>query len=76
MLRSYCIRQDMEKDVANFVKKYLHCQDSKAGKTVPRLIGEVVHRDSVREVVHFGFLHVGAGGPLGRKVLGSRYINT
>ena len=55
----------MEKNVANFVKKCLHCQDSKAGKMVPRPMGEVVHGESIGEAVHFSFLYLGAGGLLG-----------
>ena len=72
VLRIYCVWQDMEKDVANFAKKCLHCQDFKAGKMVPRPMGEVVQGGSVSEVVHFDFLHVGAGEPLGTKRIGKQ----
>ena len=44
---------------------------SKAGKMVPRPMGEVVYGESVGEVVHFDFLHFGAGGPLGTKGVGN-----
>ena len=72
VLRSYCVWQDMEKDMANFVNKCLHCRDSKPGKMVPQPMGEVVRVESVGEVVHFDFLQVGACWPLGTKGIGKQ----
>ena len=66
VLRGYRVWQGTEKDVANFVKNGLHCQDTKAGKLVSRALREVVG-ESVGDVAHFDFLHVGAGGALGDK---------
>ena len=71
-LRSYCVWQGMEEEMANFVKKCPHYQESKAENMVPRRMGEVVHGESVGEVVHFNFLHVGAGGSLGTKGVGKQ----
>ena len=62
----------METDLANSMKKYLHCQDSKAGKMVPRRMKEGFYGELVGEVVHFDFLHVGADGPLGTKDVGKQ----
>ena len=61
-----------EKDVVHFLKKCLHCQDSKSVKMVPRSMGEVVHGESVGEVVHFNLLHNGAGGRLVTKGVGKQ----
>ena len=72
VLRNYCVWQEMEKDVVNFVKKCLHCQDYKAGKMVPRPMGGVVHGESVGKVLHFDFLHVGASGSLGTEDVGNQ----
>ena len=67
VLRNYCVWQGMKKDVANFVKRCLYCQDSKVGKMVPLPMEEVVNGESVGEVVYFDFLHIGVGRPLGTK---------
>ena len=38
----------------------------------PRPLGAVVYRESNGEVVHFDFLHVGAGGLLGTEGVGEQ----
>ena len=57
----------MEKDVVNFIMKYLHRQDYKAGKLAPRPLGGLFIGQSVEVVVRFDFVHVVAGGLLGAK---------
>ena len=77
-LSEYCCWFCIEEHVAEFIKQCLHCMDSKAGKKVPRPLGETVHGTRPGEVVHFDYLHVGASGPLGDdgldEDLGYRYI--
>ena len=51
----------------NFVKRGLHCQDSKSEKTARRLLGKTVLGKSVGGVVHSDFLRVGVDGSLGTK---------
>ena len=46
------------------VKQCLLCIDSKAREKVPRPLGETVH-DTRPGEVHFGYIYVGASGPLG-----------
>ena len=59
------------------VKQCLLCIDSKAREKVPRPLGETVH-DTRPGEVHFGYIYVGASGPLGNDGLdedrGYRYI--
>ena len=55
----------LEEHVAEFVKQYLHCMDSKAGEKVQRPLDETVPGTRPGEVVHFDYLHVGASRPLG-----------
>ena len=59
-------------------QQYPHCMDSKAGEKVPRPLGETVHGTRPGEVVHFDYLHVGAGRSFGDDGLnegeGYRYI--
>ena len=47
------------------VRQCLRSVDSKAGKKMPRPLGETVHGTRPGEVVHFDYLYVGASGPLG-----------
>ena len=42
-LSEYCCWFCIEEHVTEFVKQSLHCMDSKAGKKVPRTLGEMVH---------------------------------
>ena len=77
-LSEYCCWFCMQEHVSEFVKQCLHCMDSKAGKKVPRLLGETVHGTRPGKVVHFDYFHVGANGSLGDDSLdedkGYRYI--
>ena len=61
----YCCWFRMEEDITEFVKKCLHCMDSKAGEKVTRPLGETMHSTRPGEVVHFDYLYVGASGPVG-----------
>lgn len=47
----------------------LHYIHAKAGRLVPRPLGAVVHAENVGEVLHFAFLHLGVGRPLGTERL-------
>ena len=64
-LSEYCCWFRMEEHVTEFVKQCLHRMDSKAGEKAPRPLGETVHSTRTGEVVHFGYLYVGASGPMG-----------
>lgn len=50
---SNCAWFGMEKYVAEFIRQFLHCLDSKAGEIVPQPFGEAM--DDVRpgQVLHF-----------------------
>ena len=39
-LRAYCVWDDMEKDIGDFVRQCLHCADHPAGNVVPRPMGD------------------------------------
>ena len=67
VLCGYCVWKNMKKYVMNFIKKFLYYRGSKAGKLMPQPLEESVPGSSIREVVHFDFLHDGADGPLGTK---------
>ena len=55
-LSEYCCWFRTEEHVTEFVTQCLHCMDSKAGKKVPRPLGETVHGTRPSEVVHFDYL--------------------
>ena len=52
----YCAWDNMEKDMVKFVRQCLHCVDSKAGNTMPRPLGDLVHGTEVDDVLHFDYL--------------------
>ena len=58
-LGAYCAWDNMEKDVAKFIRQCLHCTDSKAGNAVPRPLGDLVHGTEVGDVLHFDYLSLG-----------------
>ena len=58
-LGAYCAWDNMEKDIAKFVRQCLHCIDSKAGITISRPLGDLVHDTEVGEVLHFDYLSLG-----------------
>ena len=58
--------------MTEFVKKCLHCMDSKAGVNVPRPMGETVHGTRPSKVFLFGYLYLGDSGPLGKYGLDER----
>ena len=58
-LGAYCAWDNMEKDIAKFVRQCLHCVDSKAGNDMPRPLGDLVHGTKVGDVLHFDFLSLG-----------------
>lgn len=64
-LRPSCAWGFMEVDVGDLVQQCLHWVDSKAGELEPRSLGELRQGEGVDEVIHFGLLHIGAGGPVG-----------
>ena len=58
-LGAYCAWDNMEKDIAKFVRQYLYCVDSKAGNAMPRPLGDLVHGTEVGDVLHFDYLSLG-----------------
>ena len=58
-LGAYCAWDNMEKDIAEFIRKCLHYTDSKAGNAVPRPLGDLVHGTEVSDVLHFDYLNLG-----------------
>ena len=58
-LGAYCAWDNMEKDIAKFIRQCLHCTDSKAGNAVPRPLGDLVHGTEVGDVLHFDYLCLG-----------------
>ena len=58
-LGAYCAWDNMEKDIAKFIRQCLHCTDSKAGNAVPRPLGDLVHGTKVDDVLHFDYLSLG-----------------
>ena len=59
-LGAYCAWDNMEKDIAKFVRQCLHCIDSKAGNDMPRPLGDLVHGTEVGDVIqHFDYLSLG-----------------
>ena len=58
-LGAYCAWDNMEKDIAKFIRQCLHCTDSKAGNALPRPLGDLVHGTEVGDVLHFDYLSLG-----------------
>ena len=58
-LGAYCAWDNMEKDIAKFVRQCLHCVDSKAGNAMRRPLGDQVHGTEVGDVLHFDYLSLG-----------------
>ena len=58
-LGAYCAWDNMEKDIAEFIRQCLHCTGSKAGNAVPRPLGDLVHGTEVGDVLHFDYLSLG-----------------
>ena len=52
----YCTWDNMEKDMAKFVRQCLQCVTSKAGNVMPRPLGDIVHGTPVGDMLHFGYL--------------------
>ena len=77
-LQGYYCWFRMEVRVTEFVKKCLHCMDSKTGEKVPRPLGETVHGTRPGKVLNFDYLYVGDSVPLGKGELdesdGFKYI--
>lgn len=49
-VRPCCVWNPMEADVVKFVRKSLHCLDSKLVELKPRPLGKLIHSDGVGEV--------------------------
>ena len=58
-LGAYCVWDNMEKDIAKFIRQCLHCTDSNAGNAMPRPLGDLVHGTGVGDVLHFDYLSLG-----------------
>ena len=58
-LEAYCVWDNMEKDIAKFIRQCLHCTDSKAGNAMPPPLGDLVHGTEVGDVLHFDYLSLG-----------------
>ena len=58
-LGAYYAWDNMEKDIAKFVRQCLHCIDSKADNAMPRPLGDLVYGTEVGEVLHFDYLCLG-----------------
>ena len=58
-LGPYSASDNMEKDIAKFVRQYLHCVDPKAGNAMPRPLGDLGHGTEVGDVLHFDYLGSG-----------------
>ena len=58
-LGAYCAWDNMEKDIAKFIRQCLHCIDSKAGNAMPRPLGDLVHGMEVDDVFHCDYLSLG-----------------
>ena len=51
----------MHEDIAKALAKCLHCLHTRAGKLIPRPLGEALHGKFVNAVIHFDFMYVGPG---------------
>ena len=60
--------------MTEFVKQCLHYMDSKAGEKIPQRLVQTLHGTRPGEVLHFDFLYVGDGGPLGKDGLDERDV--
>ena len=58
-LGAYCVWDNMEKDIAKFIRQCLHCTDLKADNAMPRPLGDLVHGTEVGDVLHFDYLSLG-----------------
>ena len=58
-LGAYFAWDNMEKDIAKFVPQCVHCFDLKAGNSMPRPLGDLVHVTEVDDVLHFDYLSLG-----------------
>ena len=58
-LGAHCAWDNMEKDLAKFVRQCLHGIDSKAGNSIPRPPSDLMHGTKVCDVLHFGYLSLG-----------------
>jgi hypothetical protein len=52
-LGAYCAWDNMETDIAKFVRQYLHCTNSKVGNAIPRPLGHLVHGTEMGDVLHY-----------------------
>ena len=59
-LGTYNVWDNMEKNLAKFVRQCLHCTESKAGNAMPRPLGDLVHGTEVADVLHFDY-HLSLG---------------
>ena len=59
-LGTYYVWDNMEKNMAKFVRQCLHCTESKAGNAMPRPLGDLVHGTEVADVLHFDY-HLSLG---------------
>ena len=58
-LGAYCGWDNMEKDIAKFIRQCLHCIDSKADNAIPRPLGDPVDGTEVGDVLYFDYLSFG-----------------
>ena len=77
-LQEFCVWSGMEAQTREFVRKCLHCADTRSGDVAPRPLGETVHGTAPNEVVDCDFLYVGESAPQASQGLsedgGFRYI--
>ena len=58
-LGAYCLWDNMDKDIAKFIRQCLHCTDLKAGNAMPCPLGDLVRGTEVGDVLHFDYLGLG-----------------
>ena len=58
-LGAYCAWDNMKKDIAKFIRQYLHRNDSKVGNAMPRPQGDPVHGTEVGNVLNFDYISLG-----------------
>ena len=63
-LGAYYAWENMEQDIAKFIRQCLHCVDSKAGNAMPRPLGDLVHGTEVGEVSHSDYLSLGGSNDI------------
>ena len=59
-IKEYCFWRTMKQDISAFCDSCFHCISTIGGKRNPRPMGHALHADKPNEIIHFGYLIMGA----------------